>query len=170
MVIAVAMLLLPMVIIYWWSSRIPEPQVTAVAWQPVAAQAEAQAPYPVAVPRELPDTWTAVRARWTPLGKPGLDQKPAIGNTFQLGFLNPERIYIGLDQRDIDGPGLIRDASRGGDADGESLLANVPWQRYLSSDGRTRALVRADDASTLVISGDLPYPALEAFAGTLTRP
>lgn len=170
MVIAVAMLLLPVVLLYAWFSRIPEPQVTAVAWQPVAAQAKAEAPYPVAVPRSLPDDWTAVRARWTPLGQPGLDQKPAIGNTFQLGFLNADRIYVGLDQRDIDGPGLIRTASRDGDEDGESVLANVPWQRYSSRDGRTRALVRADGSSTLVISGDLPYEALEAFATTLTQP
>lgn len=167
MLVAVAALLIPVVLIYLWFSRVPQPEVRAVDWQPVVAQARSEAPYRVAVPKDLPATWTAVRARWTPRGEPGLDQKPAIGNTFQLGFLTPDRVYIGLDQRDADPTGLIRDASRDGASDGESVLAGVPWQRFVSDDDRTRALVRSDPDSTVVISGDLPYEALEAFATTL---
>ncbi|MFT4294792.1 MAG: DUF4245 domain-containing protein [Micropruina sp.] len=165
--VAVAALLVPVVLIYLWFSRVPEPEARAVDWQPVVAQARAEAPYPVAVPENLPETWVVVRARWTPQGEPGLDQKAATGNTFQLGFLTPERMYIGLDQRDTDAAGLIREVTRGAASDGESDLAGTRWQRYVSDDDRTRALVRSDSASTLVISGDLPYPALEAFATTL---
>ena len=80
--------------------------------------------------------------------QPGLDQKPAIGNTLQLGFLNPDQIYIGLDERDADPQGLIRDATRGGTADGESQLGGEPWQRFVSDDDRTRALVRSGPDST----------------------
>ncbi len=167
MLAAVAALLIPVVLIYLWFSRIPEPKATAVDWQPVVAQARAEAPFPVLAPKDLPDTWTAVRARWTPQGEPGLDQKPAIGNTLQLGFLNPDQIYIGLDERDADPQGLIRDATRGGTADGESQLGGEPWQRFVSDDDRTRALVRSGPDSAVVISGDLPYEALEAFATTL---
>ena len=119
MLVAVAALLIPVVLIYLWFSRIPEPQVRAVDWQPVVAQARAEAPYSVAVPRNLPADWVVVRARWTALGEPGLDQKPAIGNTFQLGFLTSERIYLGLDQRDTDSRGLIREVTRDGVADGD---------------------------------------------------
>ena len=168
MLIAIAALLLPVVLIYTWFSRIPEPEVRPVDWRPVVAQAQAQAPYPVAVPQNLPDTWAVVRARWTPLGQPGLDQAPAVGNTFQLGYLTPRQIYIGLDQRDVDPQGLIRTASRDGAADGESVLAGVAWKRYVSDDDRTRSLVRTDNSSTVVISGDLSYQALEAFASTIT--
>ena len=75
--------------------------------------------------------------------------------------------HIGLDERDADPRGLIRDATRGGTADGESQLGGEPWQRFVSDDDRTRALVRSDPDSTVVISGDLPYEALEAFATTL---
>ena len=166
-VIAVAILLLPVVVLYWFFSRIPEPKATAVDWQPVVAKAEHEAPYRVAAPQNLPDTWTVVRARWTPTGQTGLDQKPAVGNTFQLGFLTPDQMYIGLDQRDTDPVGLISAATREGTADGESSIAGERWQRYVSDDGRTRAIVRSDGQSTLVISGDLPYEALEAFATTL---
>lgn len=167
MLVAVAALLVPVVLIYLWFSRVPEPEVRAVDWQPVVAQARAEAGYPVLAPKDLPATWTAVRARWTPRGEPGLDQKPVIGGTVQLGFLTPNRMYIGLDQRDADAQGLIRVASRDGSADGESVLAGTSWQRYVSDDDRTRSLARTDAASTVVISGDLPYEALEAFATTL---
>jgi uncharacterized protein DUF4245 len=167
MLVAVAVLLVPVVLIYLWFSRIPEPEARAVAWEPVVAQARSEAPYPVLAPEGLPTSWTAVRARWTPRGEPGLDRRPAVGSTLQLGFLTPERIYIGLDQRDADAQGLIRDASRGGTADGESVVGGVPWQRFVSDDDRTRALVRSDPESTVVISGDLPYQGLEAFATTL---
>jgi len=114
------------VLIYGWFSRIPEPEVKPVDWRPVVAQAQAQAPYPVAVPQNLPDTWAVVRARWTPLGQPGLDQAPAVGNTFQLGYLTPQQIYIGLDQRDVDPQGIIRTASRDGAADGEACWPASP--------------------------------------------
>lgn len=167
-VIAVAILLIPVVVLYWFFSRIPEPRATPVDWRPVVAKAQQEASFPVAVPQNLPDTWTAVRARWTPVGQLGLDQKPAVGNTFQLGFLTPDQMYIGLDQRDTDPAGLISAATRKGAADGESSIAGEPWLRYVSDDGRTRAIVRSDGQSTLVISGDLPYEALEAFAGTLS--
>lgn len=167
MLVAVAALLIPVVLIYLWFSRMPEPPVRAVDWQPVVAQARAEAPYPVAVPRNLPADWVVVRARWTALGEPGLDQKPAVGNTLQLGFLTSERIYLGLDQRDTDPRGLVREVTRDGVADGESVLAGVGWQRFVSRDDRTRALVRVGADDTLVISGDVSYEALEAFAATI---
>lgn len=166
-VIAVAILLLPVVLLYWFFNRIPEPSVKAVDWRPVAQKAQAEAPFPVAVPQNLPDTWTVVRARWTPVGQPGIDQKPVLGNTFQLGFLTPGQIYIGLDQRDTDPAGLIKDATRGGAPDGESTVAGQVWTRYVSDDDRTRSIVRSDGRSALVISGDLPYEALDAFATTI---
>ncbi|MFT3859858.1 DUF4245 domain-containing protein [Micropruina sp.] len=167
MVIAVVLLLLPVVLIYWWFSRIPEPQVNAVDWQPVVAAAKAESPYPVAVPSAVPEGWTVVRARWTKLGHPGINQQPAIGNTLQLGYLTEQRMYLGLDQRDTDGPGLIRDVTREGISDGESVIADVPWQRYLSRDERTRALVRTGGGSTVVVSGDVSYELLETFAALI---
>ncbi|MCW3156687.1 DUF4245 domain-containing protein [Micropruina sonneratiae] len=165
--IACAVLLVPVVLIYLWFSRVPDPTPRPVDWQPVVTLAKTEAPYPVAVPENLPEGWTVVRARWTPAGEPGLNQQPAVGDTLQLGYLTPDQVYLGLDQRNTDPKGLIAAASRATTADGESELAGVSWQRYVSDDRRSRALVRSDEQSTLVISGDLPYEALEAFAGTL---
>ena len=167
MLIGVTMLLLPVVLIYAWFSRTPEPAPQAVDWRPVVARAQEESPYPVAVPRNLPETWTVVRARWTRTGEAGLNQAPAVGNTFQLGFISPDRMYIGLDQRDADPRGLVDDVSRGGSDDGTSRVGQVEWRRMVSPDDRTRVPVRTDKASTVAISGDLPYEALEAFAATL---
>ena len=167
MVMAVVILLLPVVLIYWWFSRIPEPQVTAVDWQPVVAAAKAESPYAIAVPASVPAGWTVVRARWTKVGQPGLNQQPAVGNTLQLGYLTTDRMYLGLDQRDTDSRGLIREVSKDAVSDGESVIADVPWQRYVSPDGRTRLLVRTGDASTVVVSGDVAYSELETFAASL---
>ena len=125
MVMAVVILLLPVVLIYWWFSRIPEPQVTAVDWQPVVAAAKAESPYAIAVPASVPDGWTVVRARWTKVGQPGLNQQPAVGNTLQLGYLTTDRMYLGLDQRDTDSRGLIREVSKDAVSDGESVIADV---------------------------------------------
>ena len=44
MLVAVAALLIPVVLIYLWFRRIPEPPVRAVDWQPVVAQGRAEAP------------------------------------------------------------------------------------------------------------------------------
>ena len=38
----------------------------------------------------------------------------------------------------------------------------------LSEDGRTRSLVLVDPKATAIISADLPYEALEAYASTLS--
>ncbi|MFZ1412943.1 MAG: DUF4245 domain-containing protein [Micropruina sp.] len=167
MIIAMLVLLVPIMLIYAWFTRIPDDTVRPVDWQAVLAVAKAEASYPVAAPVNLPPTWTAVRARWTPKGDPGLDGEPAIGDTWQLGFLTPERIYIGLDQRDVDQAGLVTKATRTGVRSGEVVLSGRTWTTWESRDRRTRSLSRQDSSSVVVISGDLPLVQLQAFVGTL---
>ena len=138
MIVALAVLLLPVLVITWWFTRVPEPTVTRVDWAPLVAQARAESPYRVAVPTGLPDTWAPVRARWTPKGDPGIDGRPVPGNTWQLGFLTPDQRYLGLDQRDDDGADLISGVTRAGIRDGSSSVQGESWQRWASPDGRTR--------------------------------
>lgn len=167
MIVAIAVLLVPILLVSWWFTRVPEPPVTPVDWRPLLADARAHSPYRVAHPEALPGSWTCVRARWTPKGEAGLGGTPVPGNTWQLGFLTPDRVYLGLDQRDERPADLIADATRQGVTDGTSAAAGRTWARYVSSDGRTRALVLSEAGSTLVLTGDVPYAALEAFAATL---
>lgn len=168
MIVALAVLLVPIVLVTWWFTRVPaEPPVRALDWAALADQGSVQSPYRLARPTSLPDTWTCTRARWTRAGDPGIDGKPVSGNTWQLGFLTPDRVYLALDQRDAGAADLIAVASRGGVADGQQQIAGRPWTRLVSPDGRTRALASTVGPVTTVVSGDLPVGALVAFVETL---
>ncbi len=169
MIVALLVLLVPIVAITVFFTRTPDPQPTRVDWVPLAAAGEVASPYRLAIPEGLPDTWTCVRARWTAKGDPGLNGDPVPGNTWQLGFLSPEQRYLGLDQRDDAAASLVADVTQDGRRDGTSALGGASWERWISPDGRTRALVITEGGSTLVLSGDVPYAALEAFATTLRR-
>ncbi len=166
MIAALAVLLVPILVVTTAFTRNPAPVVTVVDPAPEAARAAAAASFPVLVATNLPDGWVCVRSRWTPAGATALDGKPAPGDLWQLGYLTPAQVYIGLDSRVVAPDAFVRDRTRDGRADGGSVVAGASWQRYVSSDGRTRSLVQRADAVT-VVSGDLPYEALEAFVGTL---
>lgn len=166
MIVAMALLLVPVVGAVWFFTQDPEPPIAAVDPRPVAEQAAAAASYEVLAPQNLPEGWVTTRARFTPAGSPLVGGDPAPGDTFGLGFLTPGRTYVALDQRDVAPEPFVVDVSRGGRAEGESVVGERTWVRYVSDDGRTRSLVHRGDAVTIV-SGDLPYEALEAFASTL---
>ena len=46
-------------------------------------------------------------------------------------------------------------------------MSGAAWQRLTSDDARTNYLVKTESDATVVVSGDLGFDALEAFAGTL---
>ena len=167
MIVAMGVLMVPIALIVAFFTRTPEPVVQHLDYAPVARLAAGEATFPVLVPAHLPQGWTATRARWTPEGKPDFNGEPAAGNTWQLGMLSPERSYVAVDQRDASQELFIQQVTRGGVAQGSSTIEGAVWQRYLSEDGRTRSLVQRGVAATIV-SGDLEYEALEAFASTLT--
>ena len=75
---------------------------------------------------------------------------------------------ISLGQGDEQIENFIAEQTRDGSADGESTVGGQSWQRRVSPDGRTRSLVREEPQATAVVSGDVTYPALEAYASTLS--
>ena len=169
MVVAMAVLVVPVLAITWLFTRDPAPQVESVDYRSTAERAAAASDFEILVPQGLPDTWTATKAMWMPAGMSG-QAEPVVGDTWTLGFLTPDRMFIGLDQRVVAPAQFVAQKSRDGRPDGESSVAGTPWTRLVSADDRTRSLVRPGDgrdAPAVVISGDLPYEALEAFASTL---
>lgn len=166
MIVAMAVLMVPILLVVAFFTRDPAPPVTRIDYAPVAQRAAAEASFPVMVPSNLPEGWTPTRARWTPQGRPLLNGEPAVGGTWQLGFLSPGELYVALDQRDQAQDLFVKDVTRDGHPDGESTVGGAAWQRFVSADGRTRSLVQRGAAATIV-SGDLDYAALEAFASTL---
>lgn len=167
MIIAIVVVVAPVLLAIAWFTRLPDPKIAVVDPAPVVALAMKDAPYPIAVPQALPDGWQCTRARWTPIGQPGVGGTPVPGNTFALGYLTPGQIYIAVDQRDNAPERFVSDVTRDGAADGRSSVQGQEWERFVSSDGRTRALVLRDDDHVTIVSGDLGYDALDAFAGTL---
>jgi Protein of unknown function (DUF4245) len=168
MIRSLAVILIPLLVITFLTTRnLRDHPVQVVDWKPVLAQARREAPYPVLAPINLPKEWRATRVSWVKIGQPDLGGQPAVRNTWQLGFLNPDDIYIALDQGDRDAAQMIQDETRGGVVDGTSRVTGVVWQRRVSPDDRTRSLVLSTAKVTTIIVGDTSYSALEAYAGTL---
>ncbi len=168
MLISLAVILVPIVVISWFFTRTPDsPPITRIDYAQTLATARAEAPYPVLAPTNLPETWIPRKVVWAKPGRPGADGQPAVGNTWQLGLLSPEKVYVTITQRDSVHAGLISELSREGVKDGTAQLGGATWERYVSKDGRTRALVKTDGAVVSVVAGDTSYEGLLAFAATL---
>jgi hypothetical protein len=169
MIRTLALILIPLVVITIIFTNTPdEHPVTEVDWKPVLAVAQQEAPFPVLAPSNLPADWRATRVNWIPQGRPYLNGEPSPRNLWQIGFLTPDKVYIDLNQGDLRPQEMVDQQSRGGTPDGASVIAGQSWERLVSPDGRTRSLVLRGSNSTTVISADLPYEALEAYASTLT--
>ncbi len=169
MIRSLAVILVPLVIIAALFTDLPDDKpVQEVDWRSVLAIAREQSPYPVLAPTQLPPGWRASRATWVEVGDPHLNGEPSVRNLWQLGFLTPDDTYVALGQGDEQIENFIAEQTRDGTADGESTVSGQSWQRRVSPDGRTRSLVRQEPQSTAVVSGDLAYAALEAYASTLT--
>lgn len=168
LIVAMVVLLVPILLITAWFTRLPAPAVNVVDYRPVVRAARAADPYPVLAPPSLPDGWLATRARWTPRGEPGVNREPAPGNTVALGFLSPDKKYIAIDQRDEQPELFTRDITRDGRPEGDSRVGDRTWRRFVSDDDRTRSLVLLEPTHVTIVSGDVPFEALESFAAMLT--
>jgi Protein of unknown function (DUF4245) len=168
MIRSLAVILVPLVILTVLFTDLPDDKpVTEVAWQPVLAVARREAPFPVLAPSNLPEDWRATQAEWVQAGDPYRDGQPSVRNLWSLGFLNPDGVFVGLDQGDLESDDFVEEQTRAGAPDGQSTVRNQTWERLLSADGRTRSLVRREPAVTTIVSGDLSYEGLEAYTATL---
>lgn len=166
-IVAMVVIFIPVIVITRLFTVDPEPAVNVVDYRPLAEVAAAEASFPVLAPENLPEGWVATRARWIPAGQRGVGGDPVPADTWQLGFLSPQQTYLALDQRAPAAPAFVEEVTRRGKPDGSSDAAGRAWVRHVSEDGRTRSLVNAEDGVTTIVSGDLPFEALEAFASTL---
>ena len=169
MIRSLALIVIPLAVIAIIFTNVPDDApVEEVDWKPVLATARQQAPYEVLAPTNLPEGWRATRVNWVPLGRPYLNGEASPRNLWQIGFLTPQEVYIDLTQGDMRAQEMVDQQSREGTPDGNSLIAGLTWQRLVSPDGRTRSLVLRGPATTAIVSANLPYEALEAYATTLS--
>jgi hypothetical protein len=166
---SLALIVIPLVVIAIIFTNVPDDHpVKEVDWKPVLATAQKQAPFEVLAPTNLPEGWRATRVNWVPQGRPHLNGEASPRNLWQIGFLSPDDVYVDLNQGDARPQELVDQQSREGTPDGNSVIAGQTWQRLVSPDGRTRSLVLHGSSATVVVSADLPYEALEAYASTLS--
>ncbi len=169
MVRSLLVILIPLVVIAFLFTSLPRDHpVKVVDWRPVLGTARAQAPYPVLAPTNLPETWRATQVSWVAEGGRSATGQTSPRNMWQLGFLSPDEIYVGLSQADLQIEDFVKQETRAGVGDGSSTVNGQTWQRLVSPDGRTRSLVWTQPKVTSVVSGDLPYEALESYAATLS--
>ena len=169
MIRSLALIVIPLLVIAIIFTNVPDDHpVKEVDWKPVLATAQKQAPFDVLAPTNLPEGWRATRVNWVPQGRPYLNGEASPRNLWQIGFLSPDDVYIDLNQGDARPQEMVDLQSREGMPDGNSVIAGQTWQRLVSTDGRTRSLVLRGPSATVVVSADLPYEALEAYASTLS--
>ncbi len=169
MVRSLALILIPLVVItVFFTRNLADHPVNVVDYRAELATARQQAPYPVLAPTGLPTTWRATQAEWVPLGDQYLNDQPSVRNLWELGFLSPDEVFVSVNQGDEAPQDFIEDKTREGLPDGTSTLAGQSWERRISPDERTRALVRSSPEVTTIVVGDTSYEGLEAFASTLS--
>jgi Protein of unknown function (DUF4245) len=167
---SLALILIPLVAITIFFTNTPgDHPVKDVDWKPVLAKAREEAPFEVLAPANLPQGWRATRVNWVPQGKPYLNGEASPRNLWQIGFLTPDDVFIDLNQGDVRPEEMVDQQSREGAPDGTSMVADQTWQRLISPDGRTKSLVLVGSNATTVLTADLPYEALEAYASTLSN-
>ncbi|MFF4601734.1 DUF4245 domain-containing protein [Streptomyces sp. NPDC001339] len=117
------------------------------------------APYPVAAPEGLPDTWRATSVSY----KASNDRS---GGAWHLGMLDPEQQYAAVEQSDAPAQQFIRSVTLGATkVEGKQAVGNEKWDRYQGE--KYRALVREEAGVTTVITGTAPYGRLADLAAAL---
>lgn len=169
MVLSMAVLLIPIIAIVWFFQTVPDENIEAVDISPALQRAEQQSPYAVLRPVNLPEQWVPVRVAWAADGERWIDGEPAAGNSWQLGYLSPDEIYVGLQQRDQAAAAFLNQVTREGRPQGDSFtVAGRIWEHWTSMDGRTQSLVWQDDQLVTAVSGDTELEELLAFVSTLS--
>lgn len=164
-----AVIVVPLLVVTWFFTQNPAEEVESVDPAPHVERAREQSPYPVLAPQGLPDGWVPLRVRWARDGEAWITGEPAVGNSWQLGYLNPDGVYIAVQQRDRSPQQFVDQLSRDGVRESEvSSLAGREWERWTSLDDRTRSLVWRDGQMVAVVTGDTSYEVLDTFAASLS--
>nr|WP_202533674.1 MULTISPECIES: DUF4245 domain-containing protein [unclassified Streptomyces] len=130
--------------------------VKAVDYRVELLTARRAAPYPVAAPDGLP-------AGWKPTSVTYERDK---GNSWHLGFLDPEGKYVAVEQSTAPANAYITQVSQEAKDTGRTQeVAGQTWQRWEGP--KYDALVREEKGATTVVTGSAPAERLAEMAAAL---
>jgi hypothetical protein len=132
--------------------------VKTVGYGVEVTTARRAAPYPVAAPQGLPETWRATSVRYRGAG--------GAGATWHLGFVTPGNEYAAVEQSDARPESFVEDVTLGARATGRTQdVGGTAWRRYEGE--KYDALVRRGTGVTTVVTGTASFERLGELAGAL---
>ncbi|MFH0242539.1 DUF4245 domain-containing protein [Streptomyces sp. HK10] len=132
--------------------------VRPVGYDVELATARRAAPYPVAAPAGLPDTWRATSV--------GYKRQSDLGAVWHLGFMDPDDQYAAVEQSDGEPEKFIGSVTHGAEpADRTQRAGGEEWERYEGA--KYDALVRRESGVTTVVTGTASFESLARLAAAL---
>ena len=170
MIISMAVILVPVLLLVLFYARPGDQKVEEVSVAETFEVARAQSPYALLQAEGLGEGWSPVRVAWALDGNPWITNEPAEGDSWQVGYMSPDGVYHGVQQRNDNEARFIDATTREGRAVGGQVeFAGRTWDRYESEDGRTRSLVSEGDDDVAIVTADADFIELEAFAASLVE-
>ncbi|WP_405675911.1 DUF4245 domain-containing protein [Streptomyces sp. NBC_01511] len=121
----------------------------AVDYRVELVTAQRAAPYPVMAPKGLPKTWKPTSVSYVRQD----------GNAWHLGFLDPDREYVAVEQSTDPAGKYIADVTHDAEDTGKtSRVGGETWQRWEGP--KYDALVRTAEGVTTVVTGTAPHERL----------
>lgn len=128
----------------------------AVDYRVELTTAQRAAPYPVLAPQGLPESWKPTSVSYARQD----------GNSWHLGFLDPDREYVAVEQSTGPAQKYIAKVTHDAKDTGKSArVGGDTWQRWEGP--KYDALVRTADGATTVVTGTAPYERLVEMAEAL---
>lgn len=171
MIRSLAVILIPILLLTWLlTNNLNDHPVEKVDWRPVLETAQATVDWPVQAPVGLPEGehgWVPNRVSFLKVGDRTIDGGVSPRNHWRLGYLSPDQIYYEINQGDGELEGFIWDVTRQGRRVGDEPIEGRTWERWQSSDGRTRSLVLREGPTATLVTADAEFIDLQQFARTL---
>lgn len=132
--------------------------VRPITYETELVTARRAAPYPVAAPVGLPDTWRATSVRY--------DARSDHGAAWHLGFMDPENEYAAVEQSDGDAARFVEKVTHGAErTERTQAVEGGEWTRYEGP--KYDALVLEESGVTTVVTGTAPFDSLARLAAAL---
>ncbi|PAU45919.1 hypothetical protein CK936_26890 [Streptomyces albireticuli] len=132
--------------------------VKTVGYRVELDTARRAAPYAVAAPEGLAEGWRATSVSYRAGGKEG--------SLWHLGFLDPQKEYVAVEQSDGPAAEFIDEVSQRAErTSGTQKVGDSTWRRYAGE--KYNALVREERGVTTVVTGTASYERLGEMAAAL---